>query len=440
MQAKLTFNAASSAQIAPGSTRRGFILTAAAAAASSTLVQSEVARAAIVQTDAAKLPPLPLPPGIRSRYVPNINGLTFHVLEAGFESKGRPCLLLLHGYPEIAYGWRKVMLPLAAAGFHVLAPDMRGYGRTTGWDDSYDGDVFPFRHTNLVRDALGLVSAFGYRTAAVVGRDAGSAVAGFCALIRPDVFRSVAMMTSPFVGPPALPFDTVEGTTQSAAIPPRASTINDELAKLPRPRKHYQVYYTTREANDNMRNCPQGVHAFMRAYYHYKSADWKQNKPFRLASLTAEELAKMPTYYIMDLDKGMAETVASVMPTAAEIAACKWLPDNELAVYTAEYERTGFQGGLQGYRRTGPRFIADLQTFGGRTIDVPSLFIGGKSDWGVFQNPGAFERMQTAACTQMRGVHLIDGAGHWLEQEQPEQVSRLLIQFLQDVSAPGRIR
>ena len=187
-----------------------------------------------------------------------------------------------------------------------------------------------------------------------------------------------------------------------------------------------------------MRNCPQGVHAFLRAYYHYKSADWKQNKPFKLASLTAEELAKMPTYYIMDLDKGMAETVASVMPTAAEIAACKWLPDNELAVYTAEYERTGFQGGLQGYRRTGPRFIADLQTFGGRTIDVPSLFIGGKSDWGVFQSPGAFETMQNTACTQMRGAHLIDGAGHWLEQEQPEQVTKLLVQFLQDASAPDR--
>ena len=134
------------------------------------------------------------PPGIRSRYVPNINGLTFHVLEAGLESKERPCLLLLHGYPEIEYGWRKVMLPLASAGFHVLAPDMRGYGRTIGWDDSYDGDVFPFRHTNLVRDAFGLVSAFGYRTAAVVGRDAGSAVAAYCALIRPDVFRSVAMI------------------------------------------------------------------------------------------------------------------------------------------------------------------------------------------------------------------------------------------------------
>jgi pimeloyl-ACP methyl ester carboxylesterase len=437
VQVKPGVNAASGSRTGTGATRRSFIVTAAAAV-SSTLVESRVSRAAIVQTDTAKLAPLPLPPGIRSRYVPNINGLNFHVLEAGFESQGRPCLLLLHGYPEIAYGWRKLMLPLASAGYHVLAPDMRGYGRTTGWDDSYDSDVFLFRHTNLVRDALGLVSAFGYRTAAVVGRDAGSPVAGYCAVIRPDVFRSVAMMTAPFEGVPALPFNTADGGKEGENLPARGSAINSELAKLARPRKYYTVYYTTREANDDMRNCPQGLHAFLRAYYHYKSADWKQNKPFRLASLTAEEVAKMPTYYVMDRDKDMAETVAEVMPTAAEIAACKWLPDNELAVYTEEYKRTGFQGGLQGYRRVGPRFIADLQTFGGRTIDVPSLFIGGKSDWGVFQTPGAFEAMQNTACTQMLGAHLIDGAGHWLEQEQPEQVSKLLIQFLQDASARSR--
>jgi len=415
------------------SARRRFMLAATAAAAYGSMSMQGRAHAAIVQTDTAKLPPLPLPAGIRSRYVSNINGLTFHVLEAGFEDKGRPCVLLLHGYPELAFGWRKVMLPLASAGFHVLAPDMRGYGRTTGWDDSYDGDVFSFRVTNLVRDALGLVSAFGYRSAAVVGRDAGSPVAAYCALIRPDVFRSVAMMTAPFAGPPALPFDTIDGPNQDGGAAPEARSINDDLAKLSPPRKHYQVYYTTREANDNMRNAPQGLHAFLRAYYHYKSADWKGNAPFRLKSLTAEELAKMPHYYIMDLDKGMAETVASVMPSAAEIAACKWLPDNELAVYAAEYARTGFQGGLQGYRRAGPKFTADLQTYSGRTIDVPSLFIGGKSDWGVFQNPGAFERMQSTACTQMRSAHLIEGAGHWLEQEQPEQVSTLLIQFLKSV-------
>jgi pimeloyl-ACP methyl ester carboxylesterase len=84
------------------------------------------------------LPEIRLPPGIRSRFVENINGLRMHVLEAGFETKGRPCLLLLHGFPELAFSWRKVMGPLADAGYHVIAPDQRGYGRTTGWNASYE--------------------------------------------------------------------------------------------------------------------------------------------------------------------------------------------------------------------------------------------------------------------------------------------------------------
>src|SRR3954467_9826151 len=96
-----------------------------------------------------------LPHGIRSRIVDNGNGLAMHVLEAGFETSGRACVLLLHGFPELAYSWRKIMLPLAAAGFHVIAPDQRGYGRTTGWDGSYDGDLAPFRMLNLVRDVHG---------------------------------------------------------------------------------------------------------------------------------------------------------------------------------------------------------------------------------------------------------------------------------------------
>ena len=116
------------------------------------------------------LPDIPLPAAIRSRYVDNINGLRMHVLEAGFETKGRPCVLLLHGFPELAYSWRKVMPELAAAGYHVIAPDQRGYGRTTGWDANYDGDLASFRLTNLVRDALGLVSAFGYRSRRCRGR------------------------------------------------------------------------------------------------------------------------------------------------------------------------------------------------------------------------------------------------------------------------------
>src|SRR3954449_4527887 len=107
------------------------------------------------------LPDIPLPSGIRSRFVEDINGLTMHVLEAGYETPGRPCILLLHGFPELAYSWRKVMTTLAAAGYHVIAPDQRGYGRTTGWDAEYDADLASFRLLNMVRDALGLGSAFG---------------------------------------------------------------------------------------------------------------------------------------------------------------------------------------------------------------------------------------------------------------------------------------
>src|ERR1700736_1402565 len=160
---------------------------------------------------ATALPDIPLPAAIRARYVDGINGLRMHVLEAGFETPGRPCVLLLHGFPELAFSWRKVMPTLAAAGYHVIAPDQRGYGRTTGWSADYDGDLHPFRLTNLVRDALGLVSAFGYPSvAAVVGHDFGSPVAAWCALLRPEVFRSVALMSAPFAGPPALPFNTAD--------------------------------------------------------------------------------------------------------------------------------------------------------------------------------------------------------------------------------------
>jgi pimeloyl-ACP methyl ester carboxylesterase len=374
-------------------------------------------------------------PGIRSRFVNDINGLTMHVLEAGFGDQDRPCVLLLHGFPELAYSWRKLMLPIASAGFHVVAPDQRGYGQTTGWDGTYDGDVGSFRLLNLVWDALWLVSALGYRSvAAVVGHDFGSPVAACCSLVRPDVFRSVVLMSAPFAGPPALPSDTAKAQAAAADAPSDAS-IHDELAALQRPRKHYQWYYSSRAANDDMWRCPQGIHDFLRAYFHYKSADWKQNEPFPLISWTAGELARLPAYYIMDLDKGMAETVAPAMPSASEIAACAWLPDDELKVYSAAFARTGFQGGLQWYRcMTGGLNTSELQTFAGRTIDVPSCFIAGESDWGTYQKPGDFEYMQTKACTQMRGCYLVSGAGHWVQQEQPAQVSRLLLDFLQSVS------
>ena len=285
-----------------------------------------------------------LPPGIRSRFVDNGNGLVMHVLEAGFEGGGRPCVLLLHGFPELAYSWRKVMAPLAAAGYHVVAPDQRGYGRTTGWDGGYDGDLGSHGMLNLVGDAMGLLAALGHgRVAAVVGHDFGSPVAAYCALTRPEVFRSAVLMSAPFSGPPAPSGDTGNGAA--------GDDIHEALAALDPPRKHYQWYYSTRQANDDMWHCPQGVHAFLRAYFHHKSADWAGNRPFRLDAWSAAELARLPAYYVMELDRGMAETVAAEMPSAAHIAGCKWLPDDELRVYSTEYERTGFQGGLKQFPR-----------------------------------------------------------------------------------------
>jgi pimeloyl-ACP methyl ester carboxylesterase len=208
--------------------RRGFVATASAAAAGGFALAQGPARAAIVRTDIASLPPYgngTLAPGIRSRAVANVNGLSVHILEAGYETSGRPAVLLLHGFPELAYSWRKVMLPLAAAGYHVIAPDQRGYGRTTGWDDAYDADPDPFRILNMVRDAMGLMLALGLRqVAAVVGHDAGSPVAAWSALIRPDMFPAVAMMSSPFAGVPSLPFNTANG-----AAPPRPAQTDDEL-------------------------------------------------------------------------------------------------------------------------------------------------------------------------------------------------------------------
>src|SRR3981189_1303367 len=156
-------------------------------------------------TDLRPLEAAVLPERVRARFVDGVNGLRVHILEAGFETPGRPLLLLLHGFPELAYSWREIIVPLAEAGFHVVAPDQRGYGRTTGWDPDYDGYLPSFRMLKRARDMLGLFTALGHQSAAaVIGHDFGASVAAWCALVRPDVFRSLVLM-APFAGPPHLP-------------------------------------------------------------------------------------------------------------------------------------------------------------------------------------------------------------------------------------------
>lgn len=358
---------------------------------------------------------LPLPAGVRVRFVDNVNGLRMHLLEAG--SADNPTVLLLHGFPDLAFSWRHVLGPLAAAGYHVIAPDLRGYGRTTGWQDGYHTDIRPFGFLNLVKDLVALFAQLRItKLHGLVGHDFGSPLAAYCALIRPDLVERLVLMSAPFAGAPHIGLSATS-----------VDDMDEQLNTLQPPRKHYQTYYTSEAANADMLECPQGLTDFLRAYFHTKSADWPANTPAPLSGWTAAALAPMPHYYVMPADQTMPEAVAPDLPASP----CDWLSDDELAVYVNEFARTGFQGGLNWYRCSrSSAFRAELAVYHGRKIETPCWFLSGQSDWGTYQSPGALERMQTAACTDFRQVHLVDGAGHWLQQEQPAETGDLLHQIL----------
>src|SRR3569833_31644 len=369
-----------------------------------------------------------LPLGVRSRRVVFFFVVVLRILEAGFAPPGRPRAAPPPGFPELAYSWRNQHLPLAAAGFHVVAPDARGYGRSASKPVSFDDSLLPYSMLNRVGDVLGLVRALGFeQVAAVVGHDWGGPTAQWSARLRPDDFRSVVSVSTPFMmGASVLPL----GTAGQHGTPVPEIDIQKDLAALPRPRKHYAWYSMTSAANEDMWHPPQGVQDLLRAYYYFKSADLKGNNPFPLKGWTASELAKMPTYYVMDLHQGIAATVAEHHPTPAEIAACHWMTEADLQVYTQEFERTGFQGGLNYYRIDGVFSEGTgLNAFSGKKIEVPACYIGGSCVWSVYQSPGAFERMHMA-CSRLTGVHLVPRAGHSIVEEQPETVNRLLVDFI----------
>lgn len=377
-------------------------------------------------------PPLPLPECISENLVFCAgNGLTFHILEAGYTAdREKPLLLLLHGFPELAFSWRKVMPSLAQAGYYVVAVDQRGYGRTTGWDNSvFSKTNLPqFTLTNLVRDMVVLVNALGYRKVqCVIGHDFGAVSSSMCALIRPDMFESVVMMSHPFKEHTALPFNTAR--EEFPASQP-VQDIQKELRDLPEPRKHYKWYNSTAAAALHWSVPPQGLHAFLRGYIHLKSADWKGNNPHLLKAWEANELAVMPHYYIMPLHRSMPEVVATLMEDEDPDKTTVWMPEGDLDVYVQEWNRTGFQGALNWYRcQTDPAQMKDLYLFAGKKIEVPAIFISGEKDWGNYQQPGALESCPQS-CLKFRGVKFIEGAGHWPQQEQPEKVVEEILSFL----------
>ncbi|CDO70974.1 hypothetical protein BN946_scf184830.g6 [Trametes cinnabarina] len=381
-----------------------------------------------------------MPEDVQSRILP-VRDLVVHFFEAGDRTK--PLIILLHGFPEIAYSWRKVILPLAHLGYHVVAPDQRGLGRTVPSDPTapgalrpltYEDDVAPYKTINLVHDVVALVSALGHRSVAcLIGHDAGATIAGYAAVIRPDIFNKVVFISTPFSGPPSLPFDIAHSfpsSTPPAIFP--ATLVEEALATLNPPRKHYMVYYSTPEANEDVWHAPQGLQAFFRGYFHIKSADWAGNDPHPVEA-SATGLASIPHYYIMPRKATMADVAAADVPSPEEVSRNSWLPEAELAVYAREYGKTGFQGGLNRYRCfTSPSLSEELTLFAGKKIEMPAMYVSGQKDWGVYQNPGALEKMQTEACTRMgkEDVILLSGAGHWGQQEQPEGLLRCLVRFL----------
>lgn len=394
--------------------------------------------------DPKTLPPLSLPSGLQSRYVDCTPvSLNFHIIEA-LPANPQPntrLILCIHGFPELAYSWRKILPLLSAQGYHAVAYDQRGYGRTHSPNPlSRDS----FRPLNLIKDAVSLVSALGYTSvAAVVGHDFGAMTAYLCALSRPDLFQSLVLMSHPSKGPPNIAFSTSPSlTTQTAQPrPPKAVDIQAELAALPHPRKHYKWYYCTPPANAEM-TYPIGapLHTFLRGYFHLKSADWPQS-PHRLGAWRGTDLQAMPRYYIMDLDGDMRENVRRDMsaldPAEVQRLSARWLPDNELAVYAAEYGRTEFRGGLNWYGlQTNPEIAGDVAVWAdGGKVRVPTVFVAGTSDWGTYQEPGAVECMESGKSVQTgkyRGTVLVDGAGHWVNQEQPERCVQEILKLARE--------
>jgi pimeloyl-ACP methyl ester carboxylesterase len=246
-------------------------------------------------------------------------------------------------------------------------------------------------------------------------------------------------MSHPFKGSPTLPFNTVFNSTKLHNMnPPEKEDIHKALAELPEPRKAYKWYYASSPAAFEMDNPREELHSFLRGYFHLKSGDGKGNKPHPLKAWEATEIAKMPYYYVMPLKASMREAVQLSMadedPTEVSKLSARWLNDQDLAVYVEEFGRNGFQGGLNWYRvATDPDKMKDVELFAGRKIDVPSLFLAGKQDWGTYQEPGAVENMGKV-CAQFKGAHLVEGAGHWVQQERPEWVIEKVIKFLNEVT------
>jgi pimeloyl-ACP methyl ester carboxylesterase len=317
------------------------------------------------------------------------NGIRMHIAEQG---KG-PLVLLCHGFPESWYSWRSQLSSLAAAGYHAVAPDQRGYGQTDRPDP-----IEAYTVPHLVGDMVGLLDALGEEQAIIVGHDWGANVAWNAALMRPDRFPAVIVLSIPYTprGPVHGPRATVRPTETMRQM------VGDHF--------FYQLYF--QQPGVAEAELERDVRATMRRMLYAASGDappserWQPILPDRNASMLT-----------LTGDPG-------TLPD--------WLTEADIDFYTAEFQRTGFRGGLNWYRNFDRNWEL-LAPYSGAKITQPTLFIWGEKD-SVLDIPGVRARLERMPnfIPNLREVSL-PGCGHWVQQERASQVNEAMIAFLQSL-------
>jgi pimeloyl-ACP methyl ester carboxylesterase len=314
--------------------------------------------------------------GINHRIV-ETNGISMHVAEAG---EG-PLVVLCHGFPESWYSWRHQLTALAAAGYHVVAPDQRGYGQTDA-----PPEIDSYSQFHLVGDIVGLVHALGETTAVIVGHDWGAPVAWNAALWRPDVFRAVAALSVP--------------TSDRGPVAPTAA-----MRAMFGDRFFYVLYFQTPGVAEH--ELQHDVRRTMRCLLYGASGNSARG-------MSMIEAPPPKTAYFLD----QLEDPESLPP---------WLTEADLDFFVAEFSRTGFRGPINWYRNLDRNWELGAP-FQGRKIEQSALFVAGDRDL-IRANPG-FEAPMRAVVPNLRDVVILPGIGHWTQQEAPEATNDALIGFL----------
>ncbi len=310
------------------------------------------------------------------------NGVRLHVAECG----SGPSVVLVHGFPESWYSWRYQLPALAAAGYHAVAVDVRGYGRSS--KPTRDDD---YRMLNNVADIVGLAQSLGGERVTLVGHDWGAPIVWTSALLRPDLFRGVAGLSVPYAPP-----------TQHVGPSPlermRALAGKDEF---------YADYFQIPGRAEA--EIEEDVRSWLLGFYWCGSGD----------------IVNGPNIGLVERGKKLRDKF--LFPERMP----RWLSDADLDIYTREFEYSGFFGPLCRYRNV-DRDWEDLAALAGRPIEPPALFVGGSKDGPTIWGAPAIARFGETL-PRLCGSHILEGAGHWIQQERPEQTNALLLDFLKQI-------